>query len=132
MGIKHDGPNNLYGNEKIDDFSQNNATAERDGLLIPDRDETGYQIREQPYGTKRKTKVILMGAGASTLNFLKVAVADGKMQNLDVVSYEKNRDVGGTWSVFSCQLPPIFSATSSDYDTGSRIDILAVPVIFQA
>lgn len=90
MGVKHDGPNNLYGDGRIDDFSQN--TAERDGLLVPDRDETGYQILEQPYGTKRKTKVILMGAGASTLNFLKQA---GEMENLEVVSYEKNREVGG-------------------------------------
>lgn len=95
MGIKHDGPNSLYADDKVDDFAANNPTAERDGLLIPDRDETGYQIREQPYGTKRKTKVILMGAGASTLNFLKVA--GERMQNLEIVSYEKNRDVGGTW-----------------------------------
>lgn len=99
MGIKHDGPNNLYGDDRIDDFSQDNPTAERDGLLIPLRDETGYQIREQPYGTKRKTKVILMGAGASTLNFLKVALADQTTQNLEAYSYEKNSDVGGTWYV---------------------------------
>lgn len=95
MGIKHDGPTSLYADDRVDDFAGNVDTAERDGLLIPNRDETGYQIREQPYGTKRPTKVILMGAGASTLNFLKVAAE--RMQNLEVVSYEKNRDVGGTW-----------------------------------
>lgn len=82
----------MYGDDKVDDFSENNPTAERDGLLILDRDETGYRIREQPYGTRRKIKVILMGAGASTLIFLKFA---GDMQNLEVMSYEKNRDVGG-------------------------------------
>ncbi|KJY01429.1 FAD/NAD(P)-binding domain-containing protein [Zymoseptoria brevis] len=95
MGIKHDAPNSIYGNNQVDDIEQNHPTAERDGLLIPDRDEHGYQIREQPYGTKRQVKVILMGAGASTLNFLKKA--EEQMSNLDITVYEKNHDVGGTW-----------------------------------
>lgn len=36
-----------------------------------------------------------MGAGASTVNFLKKA--EEQMENLDICVYEKNKDVGGTW-----------------------------------
>src|SRR4051812_47037681 len=67
----------------------------QDGEPPPERDEYGYGIREEPYGTKRKLRVVLMGAGASTLNFLKKA--EEETQNLDIVCYEKNDDVGGTW-----------------------------------
>ncbi|KAF7188787.1 FAD-binding monooxygenase moxY [Pseudocercospora fuligena] len=95
MGVKHDAPTSIYANNDTNDISQNNPTAERDGELIPDVDGYGYRIREQPYGTKRKVKVILMGAGASTLNFLKKA--GEQLQNVDITVYEKNRDVGGTW-----------------------------------
>ena len=61
----------------------------------PETDEHGYRIREEPMGTKRKLKVVLMGAGASSLNFFKKT--EEEMENLDVVCYEKNNDVGGTW-----------------------------------
>jgi hypothetical protein len=70
-------------------------TCEYDGAPAPETDEHGYRIREEPYGTKRKVKVILMGAGASSLNFFKKA--EEEMQNLEIVCYEKNKDVGGTW-----------------------------------
>ncbi|KAH7064309.1 hypothetical protein BKA63DRAFT_170737 [Paraphoma chrysanthemicola] len=63
--------------------------------LAPETDEHGYRIREQPMGTKKKIKVILMGAGASSLHFFKKA--EEEMENLDIVCYEKNNDVGGTW-----------------------------------
>lgn len=98
MVIKHDAPgraNNLYGYETSSAEVQNNPTAERDGMLIPTQDETGYKIKEQPYGTRREVKVVLMGAGASTLNFLKQA--EEHMSNLRITVYEKNSDVGGTW-----------------------------------
>lgn len=71
------------------------ANAERDGHGVPTHDASGYTIREQPMGTKRRLKVVLMGAGASTLHFLKAV--DEQMSDLDVVVYEKNHDVGGTW-----------------------------------
>jgi cation diffusion facilitator CzcD-associated flavoprotein CzcO len=61
----------------------------------PETDEHGYRIKEQPMGTKNRVKVILMGAGASSLNFFKKAEED--MENLDMVCYEKNNDIGGTW-----------------------------------
>lgn len=78
-----------------EDALQNNPTAERDGYLIPETDETGYRIREQPYGTKRRMRIVLMGAAASTANFLKKA--EEQMQNVEICVYEKNHDVGGTW-----------------------------------
>ena len=61
----------------------------------PETDRHGYRIREQPMGAKRRVKVILMGAGASSLNFFKKA--EEQMENVDIVCYEKNQDIGGTW-----------------------------------
>lgn len=72
-----------------------NSLVDYDGPPAPEVDEHGYKIREQPMGTKKKLKVILMGAGASSLNFFKKA--EEEMENLDIVCYEKNHDVGGTW-----------------------------------
>ncbi|PPJ52923.1 hypothetical protein CBER1_11409 [Cercospora berteroae] len=83
-------PTSIYANPNVDDIARNNPTAERDGHLIPETDETGYRIREQPYGTKREVKVVIMGAGASTLNFLKKA--EEQMENLKITVYEKNHD----------------------------------------
>lgn len=54
-----------------------------------------YTVKEQPLGTKRPVKVILMGAGASALNFLKQAEAE--LSGVTITCYEKNADVGGTW-----------------------------------
>jgi hypothetical protein len=90
MGIQSDPPNSLYAAS---------GTAADDNVnvrdqLPPDTDQNGYSINEQPMGTKRKVKVILMGAGASTLNFFKKA--EEEMENLEMVCYEKNHDVGGT------------------------------------
>lgn len=72
-----------------------NPVPERDGHYIPEADEHGYRIKEQPFGTKRRVRVILMGAGASTVNFLKKA--EDEMTDLDIQVYEKNRSVAGTW-----------------------------------
>ena len=94
MVIKHDGPDNAATTrDHVDQL--NNITAERDGLHVPEVDSTGYRIREEPFGTRRKVRVVLMGAGASTVNFLKKA--EESVQNLEVIVYEKNHDIGGTW-----------------------------------
>lgn len=63
--------------------------------LAPETDEYGYRIKEQLMGTRKKVKVILMGAGASTLHCLKKA--EEEMQDVEMVCYEKNHDIGGTW-----------------------------------
>ncbi|KAL1865924.1 hypothetical protein VTK73DRAFT_5008 [Phialemonium thermophilum] len=76
----------------------------------PTTNENGYTIREQPMGTKRPMKVVVLGAGASGINFLKMA-AD-KLENVELVCYEKNSDVGGTWleNVYpgvACDIPSV-------------------------
>ncbi|RYN27305.1 putative sterigmatocystin biosynthesis monooxygenase [Alternaria arborescens] len=91
MGIQSDPPKSLYA-------APGNAADENIKVrdqLPPETDQNGYRINEQPMGTKRKVKVILMGAGASSLNFFKKA--EEEMESLEIVCYEKNRDVGGTW-----------------------------------
>jgi hypothetical protein len=105
MGIKHDdGSTNIPAGPNDDEVLRNNPMAERDGYLIPETDSTGYRIREQPYGTKRKMRIVLMGAAASTVNFLKKA--EEQMENIEICVYEKNHDVGGTWvRVTSTALP---------------------------
>jgi len=96
MVANQDGPaSNIYASNNSKDMENNRETDERDGAYIPETDSTGYRIREEPYGTKRKVRVVLMGAGASSANFLKKA--EEQMQNLAITVYEKNRDVGGTW-----------------------------------
>ena len=52
-------------------------------------------IREEPYGIKKKMRIAMLGAGVSGLNFFKFA--EEKLENVEIVCYEKNRDVGGTW-----------------------------------
>ena len=68
-----------------------NATA-RSGQDVADSE--AYRITENPLGTKRKVKVIILGAGCSAINFFKRA--EEVLENVEIVSYEKNHDVGGT------------------------------------
>jgi hypothetical protein len=95
MVMKQDGPDSssTTARSHVADLDVN--IAERDGLHIPQVDSSGYRIREEPFGTRRKLRVVLMGAGASTVNFLKKT--EERMHNLDVTVYEKNHDIGGTW-----------------------------------
>ncbi|KAJ4375879.1 hypothetical protein N0V83_001157 [Neocucurbitaria cava] len=90
MGIQAD-PRSLYAAPGI---AADENVKLRD-QLPPETDQYGYRIKEQPMGTKRQVKVILMGAGASSLNFFKKA--EESMENMDMTCYEKNSDVGGTW-----------------------------------
>ncbi|KAA8624375.1 cyclohexanone monooxygenase [Pyrenophora tritici-repentis] len=91
MGVQSDPPKSLYA-APGNDADENMQVRDQ---LPPKTDEHGYQINEQPMGTKRRVKVILMGAGASSLNFFKKA--EEEMENLEMVCYEKNNDIGGTW-----------------------------------
>lgn len=74
---------------------ENVRIVEYDGPAAPERDASGYRIREEPYGTKRPVRVALMGAGASSLNFFKKA--EEQLENVRITYHEKNSDVGGTW-----------------------------------
>lgn len=90
MGIQSE-PKSLYA-------AQGNAADENIKIrdqLPPETDQHGYRIKEQPMGTKKRVKAILMGAGASSLNFFKKA--EEEMENFEIICYEKNHDVGGTW-----------------------------------
>ena len=71
------------------------SVLERDGHAIPSHDASGYSILEQPMGTLRPLRVILMGAGASALNFFHQA--ELSLPHVAITCYEKNADVGGTW-----------------------------------
>jgi hypothetical protein len=52
------------------------------------------KILERPFGTKKRMRIVIMGAGVSGINFFKKA--EEQMENIDIVCYEKNDDVGGT------------------------------------
>lgn len=56
-----------------------------------------YEIVEQPIGTRRPIRVACMGAGYSGL--MMGIVFSQKMQgkNAELVVYERNSDLGGTW-----------------------------------
>ncbi|CZT14616.1 related to monooxigenase [Ramularia collo-cygni] len=52
-------------------------------------------IQEVPMGTRQPIKVIFIGMGASGVNFCKKL--SEKTLNVDLVVYEKNKTLGGTW-----------------------------------
>ncbi|CAK7212641.1 hypothetical protein SEUCBS140593_001571 [Sporothrix eucalyptigena] len=54
-----------------------------------------YTILEQPLGTPRPIRIVVVGAGASGLNV--VRNVKEHMQNVDIQVYEKNGVVSGTW-----------------------------------
>lgn len=56
---------------------------------------TEYKITELPGGTPRKIRVIVIGAGASGLNFAREIYAE--IPSCDLVIYDKNPEIGGTW-----------------------------------
>lgn len=57
--------------------------------------ERGYTIKETLSGKRRPLKVICAGAGASGICLAKFIKDDA--ENVDLVVYEKNSDIGGTW-----------------------------------
>jgi len=61
----------------------------------PISNENGYTIQEIPTGTKRPRKGIVIGAGASGLDFAKFQ--QDRLENFECVVYEKNDEVSGTW-----------------------------------
>jgi hypothetical protein len=54
-----------------------------------------YTVLEQPIGTARNVRVVCIGAGASGINLIRTLRKH--VTNFDLVVYEKNDDVGGTW-----------------------------------
>lgn len=64
-------------------------------LKAEDKTIGNLAVSDQLFGSKRRLKVVVIGAGVSGLNFFKRAEEQG--ENLDIVCYEKNNDIGGTW-----------------------------------
>ncbi|KIH92133.1 hypothetical protein SPBR_03289 [Sporothrix brasiliensis 5110] len=55
-----------------------------------------YEVSPTPLGTIKKMRIITIGAGASGIN---MAYQTKKhLKNVSLVVYEKNADVGGTWT----------------------------------
>lgn len=57
--VIHSEPKSLYAT-RGNDADENIKVRDQ---LAPETDQYGYKIKEQPMGTKRKVKVVLMGAG---------------------------------------------------------------------
>lgn len=54
-----------------------------------------YQVLEKPSRSGRKLRIICLGAGASALNL--AHEVDTSSLDLELVCYEKNLSIGGTW-----------------------------------
>ncbi|TKA82739.1 hypothetical protein B0A55_01085 [Friedmanniomyces simplex] len=68
------------------------------------------RIRDDFYGTRRKLRVGVLGAGISGLNFLHYA--EEHLKDVEIVVYERNEDVGGVWLTSKypgcrCDIPSI-------------------------
>lgn len=54
------------------------------------------KIRDDFYGTRRKLRIGVLGAGMSSINFLHFA--EQYLKDVEIVVYERNEDVGGVVS----------------------------------
>src|ERR1700761_1980896 len=60
-------------------------------------DAPTWQLHDQPVENQRPIKVIVIGAGYSGI-YLGIRLPE-KLRNCELVIYEKNAGVGGTWCV---------------------------------
>lgn len=56
---------------------------------------SNYEIIEQPSRIARKIRVVVIGCGASAINF--AHEVDNSGLDIDLVCYDKNPSIGGTW-----------------------------------
>lgn len=72
---------------------------EQNGMSVPtytnNPQPDDLPILEQLCGTRKKLRVAMLGAGVSGINFFKRA--EERLKNVEIICYEKNSDVGGTW-----------------------------------
>lgn len=67
---------------------------------IPDPSgKPDVKIRDDFYGTRRKMRIGVLGAGISCLNFLHFA--EQRLEDVEIVVYERNDDVGGVVRISS-------------------------------
>lgn len=62
---------------------------------VPEGHSSAYKINEQPLGSGRHVRIVGIGAGASGINMIRTLRLN--LSKYEVVVYEKNDDVGGTW-----------------------------------
>lgn len=67
-----------------------------------------YRILDQPHSQRCKWRIICVGAGASGL-YLAYRL-EQRMKDYELVVYEKNSDIGGTW--FESAFVPTFISQS--------------------
>ena len=56
-----------------------------------------YTLTEKPIGTRRPIRVVCMGAGYSGLMMAIMFSQQMQGKNAELVVYERNEDLGGTW-----------------------------------
>jgi hypothetical protein len=94
MGLSIAEPNCGHGTVPVDSHARSNSAA-NGPHTVNGHNGSHVAIREENFGTKKKMRIAMLGAGISGINFFKFA--EEKLENVDIVCYEKNRDVGGTW-----------------------------------
>lgn len=72
-----------------------NGTTDGTKSTAENSSQDSYKILEEPSRSGRPIKVIAIGAGASALNFAH-DVDTGPLK-IELVCYEKNPEIGGTW-----------------------------------
>ncbi len=86
-------------NEPGTDIRQQNSTSVPTHLNNAQPDD--LKILEQLCGTRKKLRIAILGAGVSGINFFKRS--EERLKNVEIVCYEKNADVGGTWHENRCE-----------------------------
>jgi hypothetical protein len=56
-----------------------------------------YNIREEPIHTRRPLRIVCLGAGYSGLLMGIIATQRMKDRHIELVIYERNESLGGTW-----------------------------------
>lgn len=83
-----------------------------------------YKILDQPHSTRSRWRILGVGAGASGLYL--AYVCQNRMKDYELMIYEKNADIGGTWLESEYRLPTCleFSLTIiSDRYPGRRHEV---------
>lgn len=76
------------------------------------RDPNPINIREDFYGSRRKLRIGVLGAGISLLNFLHHLFELVPEDSVEIAVYDKNEDVGGVVCCPCCilELTPTYDA----------------------
>ena len=58
-------------------------------------DTSSLQIREEFFGSRRKLRLCILGAGISCINLPQLLESNLPLESLEIVVYEREKDVGG-------------------------------------